>query len=43
VIFGVPDANINDGASFGSVFSSTTPSGTANSPRELQFGAKVIF
>ncbi|HEY4047860.1 MAG TPA: carboxypeptidase regulatory-like domain-containing protein [Acidobacteriaceae bacterium] len=43
VIFGVPDANINDGASFGSVFSSTTPSGTANTPRELQFGAKVIF
>ena len=37
VILGTPDANINDGASFGTV------NQTASTPRELQFGAKIIF
>ena len=37
VVLGMPDSNINDGASFGAV---TT---TASNPRELQLGAKIIF
>lgn len=37
VILGTPDANINDGASFGTV------NNTASNPRELQMGATIIF